>query len=56
MVLNYFQQCRWSVVAGKLFHRVILMSGSALSPWAVVRDTVTTTSQVSILCTNYFQP
>jgi len=32
---------------GKLFHRVILMSGSALSPWAVVHDTTTMTQQVA---------
>ena len=33
--------------SGKLFHRVILMSGSALSPWAVVRDTSATTTHVA---------
>ena len=30
-----------------LFHRVILMSGSALSPWAVVKDPTKTTLQVA---------
>ena len=30
-----------------LFHRVILMSGSALSPWAVVRNPTRTTLQVA---------
>ena len=30
-----------------LFHRVILMSGSALSPWAVVQNPTRTTMQVA---------
>ena len=33
--------------AGKLFHRVILMSGSALAPWAVVSDPARATLQVA---------
>ena len=32
---------------GMLFHRVILMSGSALSPWAVVTDPTKTTLEVA---------
>ena len=32
---------------GKLFHRVILMSGSALAPWAVVNDPARATLQVA---------
>ena len=32
---------------GKLFHRVILMSGSALAPWAVVSDPARATLQVA---------
>ena len=32
---------------GMLFHRVILMSGSALSPWAVVRNPTRATQQVA---------
>ena len=35
------------LIAGMLFHRVILMSGSALSPWAVVRNPTQTTQQVA---------
>jgi neuroligin len=37
----------YCLFSGKLFHRVILMSGSALSPWAVVRDTSATTTHVA---------
>ena len=34
-------------IAGKLFHRVVLMSGSALTPWAVVSDPARATLQVA---------
>ena len=33
--------------SGKLFHRVVLMSGSALAPWAVVGDPARATLQVA---------
>ena len=32
---------------GKLFQRVVLMSGSALAPWAVVRDPARATLKVA---------
>ena len=39
--------CILFLYAGKLFHRVILMSGSALAPWAVVSDPARATLQVA---------
>lgn len=36
-----------AISAGSLFHRAILMSGSSLSPWALIRDPMRYTKQVT---------
>ncbi|KAI5717710.1 hypothetical protein M8J77_009943 [Diaphorina citri] len=49
----YLLQCdldafhSWLLINGLLFHRAILMSGSALSPWALVRDPARYARQVA---------
>lgn len=51
LILEPFFKCLTSdshtVCAGLLFHRVILMSGSSLSPWALVKEPSTYARQVA---------